>query len=137
MALVRFGVSIDQELLERFDRQVVQRGYANRSEAIRDLIRERLVQEEWRRGEEVVGVIILVYDHHVREIEAKITDIQHELYSHVLASMHVHLDHDRCLEVVAVRGEGERIAELAARLIGLRGVRHGRLTATTTGRELR
>ena len=137
MALVRFGVSIDQELLERFDRLVVQRGYTNRSEAIRDLIRERLVQEEWQRGEEVVGVIILVYDHHVREIEAKITDIQHELYSHVLASMHVHLDHDRCLEVVAVRGEGERIAELAARLIGLRGVRHGRLTATTTGRELR
>ncbi|RLE30978.1 nickel-responsive transcriptional regulator NikR [Candidatus Acetothermia bacterium] len=136
MGVVRFGVSIDEGLLARFDREVVRRGYANRSEAIRDLIRERLVQEEWRRGEEVVGVITLVYDHHVRDIEARLTGIQHEHHREVLSTLHVHLDHERCLEVVAVKGEGGRIAELAAKLIGLRGVRHGRLTATTTGRRL-
>ncbi len=136
MGVVRFGVSIDEGLLARFDREVVRRGYANRSEAIRDLIRERLVQEEWRRGEEVVGVITLVYDHHVRGIEARLTGIQHEHHREVLSTLHVHLDHERCLEVVAVKGEGGRIAELAAKLIGLRGVRHGRLTATTTGRRL-
>jgi len=136
MGVVRFGVSIDEGLLARFDREVVRRGYANRSEAIRDLIRERLVQEEWRRGEEVVGVITLVYDHRVRDIEARLTGIQHEHHREVLSTLHVHLDHERCLEVVAVKGEGGRIAELAAKLIGLRGVRHGRLTATTTGRRL-
>jgi len=136
MGVVRFGVSIDEGLLARFDREVVRRGYANRSEAIRDLIRERLVQEEWRRGEEVVGVITLVYDHHVRDIEARLTGIQHEHHREVLSTLHVHLNHERCLEVVAVKGEGGRIAELAAKLIGLRGVRHGRLTATTTGRRL-
>ncbi|HIE48436.1 TPA: nickel-responsive transcriptional regulator NikR [Candidatus Bipolaricaulota bacterium] len=137
MPLVRFGVSIEQELLARFDREVVARGYVNRSEAIRDLIRERLVQEEWRGGEEVVGVITLVYDHHVRGIEARLTEIQHQHHPQVLSTMHVHLDHDNCLEVVAVKGEGERIAELAAKLIGIKGVRHGRLTATTTGRRLK
>jgi len=137
MALVRFGVSIEEELLARFDREVVERGYANRSEAIRDLIRERLVQEEWRQGEEVVGVITLVYNHHVRGIEARLTDIQHQHHEEVLSTMHLHLDHDNCLEVVAVKGEGERIATLAAKLIGIKGVRHGRLTATTTGRHLK
>lgn len=137
MGLVRFGVSIDHELLSRFDREVVAGAYSSRSEAIRDLIRERLVQGEWRTGEEVVGVITLVYDHHVREIESKLTDIQHQHHREVLSTMHVHLDHDHCLEVVAVKGRGREIAELAARLIGLKGVRHGRLTATTTGRKLK
>jgi CopG family nickel-responsive transcriptional regulator len=136
MAIVRFGVSIDEELLSRFDEEIVRRGYANRSEAIRDLIRERLVREEWRAGQEVVGVITLVYDHHVRELESKITDIQHDHHSKVLSVMHIHLDHHNCLEIIAVKGEGAEIAELAARLIGLKGVRHGRLTATTTGKDL-
>jgi len=136
MGIVRFGVSIDEELLSRFDEEIVRRGYANRSEAIRDLIRERLVREEWRAGQEVVGVITLVYDHHVRELEAKITDIQHDHHGKVLSAMHIHLDHDNCLEIIAVKGEGAEIAELAAKLIGLKGVRHGRLTATTTGKDL-
>jgi CopG family nickel-responsive transcriptional regulator len=136
MGIVRFGVSIDEELLSRFDEEIVRRGYANRSEAIRDLIRERLVREEWRAGQEVVGVITLVYDHHVRELESKITDIQHDHHSKVLSAMHIHLDHDNCLEIIAVKGEGAEIAELAAKLIGLKGVRHGRLTATTTGKDL-
>ncbi|MCD6129319.1 nickel-responsive transcriptional regulator NikR [Candidatus Bipolaricaulota bacterium] len=136
MGIVRFGVSMDEELLARFDADIVRRGYANRSEAIRDLIRERLVREEWRAGEEVVGVITLVYDHHVRNLEARITDIQHDHYHKVISTMHIHLDRDNCLEIIAVRGKGAEIAELAAKLIGLKGVRHGRLTATTTGKAL-
>ncbi len=127
---------MDEELLARFDADIVRRGYANRSEAIRDLIRERLVREEWRAGEEVVGVITLVYDHHVRNLEARITDIQHDYYHKVISTMHIHLDRDNCLEIIAVRGKGAEIAELAAKLIGLKGVRHGRLTATTTGKAL-
>ena len=127
---------MDEELLARFDADIVRRGYANRSEAIRDLIRERLVREEWRAGEEVVGVITLVYDHHVRNLEARITDIQHDHYHKVISTMHIHLDRDNCLEIIAVRGKGAEIAELAAKLIGLKGVRHGRLTATTTGKAL-
>ncbi len=127
---------MDEELLARFDADIVRRGYANRSEAIRDLIRERLVREEWRAGEEVVGVITLVYDHHVRNLEARITDIQHDHHHRVISTMHIHLDRDNCLEIIAVRGKGAEIAELAAKLIGLKGVRHGRLTATTTGKAL-
>jgi len=127
---------MDEELLARFDADIVRQGYANRSEAIRDLIRERLVREEWRAGEEVVGVITLVYDHHVRNLEARITDIQHDHHHRVISTMHIHLDRDNCLEIIAVRGKGAEIAELAAKLIGLKGVRHGRLTATTTGKAL-
>jgi len=136
MGIVRFGVSMDEELLARFDVEVVRQGYANRSEAIRDLIRERLVREEWHAGEEVVGVITLVYDHHVRNLEARITDIQHGHHHRVISTMHIHLDHDNCLEIIAVKGKGAEIAELASKLIGLKGVRHGRLTATTTGKAL-
>ena len=127
---------MDEELLARFDADIVRRGYANRSEAIRDLIRERLVREEWRAGEEVVGVITLVYDHHVRNLEARITDIQHDHHHRVISTMQIHLDRDNCLEIIAVRGKGAEIAELASKLIGLKGVRHGRLTATTTGKAL-
>ncbi|HAF70472.1 MAG: Putative nickel-responsive regulator [Acetothermia bacterium 64_32] len=137
MGIVRFGVSMDEELLARFDELIVRQGYANRSEAIRDLVRERLVRQEWRAGEEVVGVITLVYDHHVRNLEERITDIQHEQFHKVISTMHIHLDHDHCLEVIAVKGKGAEIAELASKLIGLKGVRHGRLTATTTGKGLK
>lgn len=136
MGLVRFGVSLDEELLKRFDSEVVRRGYSSRSEAIRDLIRERLVQREWEEGEEVVGVITLVYDHRVREIEARLTDIQHGYHGMILSTMHIHLDHRNCLEIVAVRGKGSEVEDLAAKLIGLRGVRHGKLVATTTGRRI-
>ncbi|MGC9529532.1 MAG: nickel-responsive transcriptional regulator NikR [Candidatus Bipolaricaulaceae bacterium] len=133
MGTVRFGVSMDSALLARFDQQVVQGRYANRSEAIRDLVRGELVRRAWQSGEVVVGVIALVYDHHVRGLEARLTDLQHREHAHVLSSMHVHLDHDYCLEVIAVKGPGDRVSDLAATLIGLRGVRHGRLTATAAG----
>lgn len=135
--LVRFGVSMEEELLEKFDRGIVQKGYANRSEALRDLVRDALVQQEWQKDEQVVGVVTLLYDHHARNLESELTKIQHEHHEQILSTMHVHLDHDNCLEVVAVRGRGRQIEELATKLIGLKGVRHGKLTATSTGRGLR
>lgn len=135
--LVRFGVSMSEELLEKFDRIMVQKGYANRSEALRDLVREVLVQREWQSNEQVVGVVTLLYDHHVRNLEAALTEVQHEHHEQILSTMHIHLDHDNCLEIVAVRGKGRQIEEIATKLIGLKGVRHGKLTATSTGRSLR
>lgn len=135
--LVRFGVSVDEELLKKFDKLTVQRGYANRSEALRDLMRDALVQQQWQEDEEVVGVITLLYDHHARNLEAQLTDIQHDHHEQILSTMHIHLDHDNCLEIVAVRGTGRQIEALATRLIGMKGVRHGKLTATSTGHGLR
>lgn len=135
--LVRFGVAVDEELLKKFDKLTVARGYANRSEALRDLMRDALVQQQWQDDKEVVGVVTLLYDHHARNLESQLTDIQHEHHKQILSTMHIHLDHDHCLEIVAVRGTGRQIEELATRLIGMKGVRHGKLTATSTGRGLR
>jgi CopG family nickel-responsive transcriptional regulator len=135
--LVRFGVSMDGELLARFDELIAELGYANRSEALRDLVRDRLVQREWEAGEEVVGVIILLYDHHKRELADRLTDLQHEHHDLILSTMHIHLDEANCLEVLAVRGPGQEVQRLADRLIGLKGVKHGKLAATSTGQRLR
>ncbi len=135
--IVRFGVSMDEELLAQFDQLIQGLGYANRSEALRDLVRERLVQREWVEDQEVVGVIVLLYDHHKREFTTQLTGLQHDYHDLIAATMHIHLDGDNCLEILAVRGEGSRIQRLADRLIGLKGVKHGRLAATSTGRSLR
>lgn len=135
--LVRFGVSMDAELLARFDGLIAELGYANRSEALRDLVRDRLVQREWEAGEEVVGVVVLLYDHHKRELADRLTDLQHEHHDLILSTMHIHLDEANCLEVLAVRGPGNEVQRLADRLIGLKGVKHGKLAATSTGRRLR
>ncbi|MCR4404170.1 MAG: nickel-responsive transcriptional regulator NikR [Candidatus Acetothermia bacterium] len=135
--LVRFGVSMDEELLARFDELIAELGYANRSEALRDLVRDRLVQREWEAGEEVVGVVILLYDHHKRELADRLTDLQHEHHELILSTMHIHLDEANCLEVLAVRGPGNEVQRLADRLIGLKGVKHGKLAATSTGQRLR
>lgn len=134
--LVRFGVSVDEGLLKKFDKLTVARGYANRSEALRDLMRDALVQQQWQDDKEVVGVVTLLYDHHARNLEAQLTNIQHAHHEQILSTMHIHLDHDHCLEIVAVRGTGRQIEELATKLIGMKGVRHGKLTATSTGSGL-
>jgi CopG family transcriptional regulator, nickel-responsive regulator len=135
--IIRFGVSMDSLLLERFDKHIQERGYGNRSEAIRDLVRETLVREEWEGGDEVVGTITLVYDHHVRELSDKLTDIQHDHFNSVLSSLHIHLDHHNCLEVIVVRDAAAKVQKFADRLIGTRGVKHGKLSATTKGIKLR
>ena len=136
--LTRFGVSVEEDLLQKFDLLLSQEGYSNRSEAIRDLIRDALVRRRWTDEvrAEIAGVAILVYDHHRHELAQKVTDIQHEHYAEIVATMHVHLDHDNCLEVILLRGRADRIKSCAGSLISTRGVKHGQFVPTTTGAEL-
>jgi len=135
--LVRFGVSMDGRLLARFDQLIAEKGYANRSEAIRDLIRDELVEQSWEEDdEETVGTITLVYNHEVRDLSEKLIDFQHQVHGAVISSLHVHLDKHNCLEVLVVRGKGREIRKVADRLIGTRGVKHGKLVTTTTGRDV-
>ena len=134
---VRFGVAIDDDLLWKFDRVIDRKGYENRSEAIRDLVRNLLVEEEWAGGEEeTVGTITLVYDHHVHDLQDNLTDLQHSLHEAIVSTVHVHLDAHNCLEVLIVKGKSAEIKAAADRLIGTKGVKHGRLTMTTTGKDL-
>lgn len=135
--LVRFGVSLDRKLLGEFDRHIRRRRYTNRSEALRDLIRDNLVGEEWNENKETVGTITFVYDHHVRDLAGKLTDIQHDYHGQILSAMHVHLDHNHCLEVLVVKGKGAEIKKVADALVSVKGVKHGKLTMTTTGKTLR
>jgi CopG family nickel-responsive transcriptional regulator len=135
--LCRIGVAINDDLLEEFDKLIGKRGYTNRSEAFRDLIRNELVQEVWETSDAVVfGTVTLVYDHHVRMLTEKLTELQHQFHSSILSSMHVHLDHDNCLEVILVKGKAPVVQKLANALIATKGVKHGRFTATTSGGDL-
>ena len=134
--LVRFGISIDDDLLKRFDTQIEQKGYKNRSEAIRDLIRDNLVEEEWEEDKETVGTITLVYDHHTPDLSQKMTHIQHSFSGEIRSVLHIHMDHNNCLEVLVVQGQGHLVKSLADKLISLRGIKHGKLTMTTTGESL-
>ena len=134
--LVRFGVSINSELLGKFDELIESKGYAKRSEAIRDLIRDYLVEHEWEKDAETMGAVTVVYDHHVRELTESLTALQHEFHSSIISSMHVHVDEHNCLEVIVIRGKGSKVKEIADRLISTKGVKHGKLTMTTTGRGL-
>lgn len=136
--LSRIGVAIDSDLLKKFDRRIARRGYTNRSEAFRDLIRDDLVEQNWSSPESnVVGTVTLVYDHHVRQLNEKLTSIQHDFHHSILSTLHVHLDHDHCLEVIVVRGKSAEVRRVADSLISAKGVKHGRLTITTTGAELK
>ena len=129
--LVRFGVSMDKRLLSAIDAIVRRRGYANRSEAIRDLVRAEQVREAWEKGEgPVVGTLTLLYDHHVREVGERLVHLQHDHGSLVHSAMHVHLSHRMCLVVIVLRGRPREVQALADRLISARGVKHGRLVAT-------
>lgn len=135
--LSRIGVAIDSELLEKFDKLIAGRGYTNRSEAFRDLIREELIEQTWTLPESnVVGTVTLVYDHHVRLLSEKLTDLQHEAFHQILSTLHVHLDHDHCLKVLVVRGKAAAVKRVADALIATKGVKHGRLTITTSGAGL-
>jgi len=130
--LSRIGVAIPEKLLADFDRLIGKRGYANRSEAFRDLIRNELIGETVaQRGQEVVGTLTLVYDHHVRQLGERLTDIQHEHHHQIVSTLHVHLDHDNCLEVLVLRGRASEVQRIGDQLIAAKGVRHGKLTLTT------
>ena len=133
----RFGVSIDERLLDKFDALIDEKGYSNRSEAIRDLIRNALVEEEWVRGNQnTVGTVSLVYDHHTRDLSDKLTEHQHSHHNEIISALHVHLDAHHCLEVVVIKGKAKKIKKLAEELIGTKGVKHGKLMTSTTGKGL-
>jgi len=135
--ITRFGISMNASLLKRFDAFMKRHGYANRSEAVRGLVRDRLVQEEWKDdGRETVGTITLIYDHHQRDLSEKLISFQHEGHQIVISALHAHLDHHNCLEVLAVKGSASEIQRMADRLIGTRGVKHGKLVMTSTGKNL-
>ena len=135
--VTRFGVSLEESLLAQFDRVIARKGYTNRSEAIRDLIRNRLVREQWELGTgQVVGTLTLVYSHDVLELSDKLTDLQHAHYTSIVSTLHVHLDPHHCLEVLVLRGQAKALKAIADRLIGTRGVKHGTFSATAEGRVL-
>jgi len=131
----RFSISMEDGLLKKFDRNLKKHGYSNRSEAVRDLVRKTLIDEEWKAGEEVVGVITLVFDHHQRQLQDKLTEVQHDHHDLIISSTHVHLDHDNCLEVIIVKGEAATVRKLADQLKATRGVKSSELTSASTGRK--
>lgn len=133
----RFGVSMNERLLKQFDQCIQRKGYQSRSEAIRDIVRDYLVASEWESREgEVVGTVTIVYDHHTRELNRVLTDLQHRHHKSIVCTTHVHLDAHNCLEVIVVKGTSQAVRAIADRLIGTRGVKHGKLVCTTTGRTL-
>ena len=134
---IRFGVSLNSDLLEKFDDLCEEKSYPNRSEAIRDLIRGVLVERQQQLGEsEIAAVLTLVYDHHVSDLSQRLVEIQHDEHDVILTSVHVHLDHHNCLEVLILKGAGDAIKRLADKLVATKGVKHGKLTLTTTGQGL-
>jgi CopG family nickel-responsive transcriptional regulator len=135
-ALARFGVSLEKALLYKFDRYIRERNYSNRSEALRDMIRQELIKKEWLEGEYVAGAITLIYDHHRKDLLNRITDIQHDYQKMIISTQHVHLDHDNCLEIVAVRGNPGEVQKLADRLKAIKGVKHGTLSMSSTGKNI-
>jgi len=135
--ITRFGVSLDADLLAPFDALCARHGYDNRSEAIRDLIRKALVEESWEQGgEECAGTLSLVYEHHSSDLSRRLMALQHDDHDIVVAALHVHLDHDNCLEVLILKGAPSRVRSLADRLCAMRGVKHGVFSVTGTGKGL-
>jgi CopG family transcriptional regulator, nickel-responsive regulator len=136
-SLLRFGVSIEENLLKKFDSFISDNNYKNRSEALRDLIRIALVEEEWENAdEEVAGAIVLVYNHHKRELVDKLLDIQHDYNKYIISSQHIHLDHDNCLEIIVVKGSMKFIQEILSKLRSAKGVKHASLTKSTLGKNI-
>ena len=135
--LFRFGVSLDKALLDKFDRYIRERNYSNRSEAFRDLIRQELIKKEWQEDDDVAGAITLIYDHHRRDLLGKITDLQHDYQKVIISTQHIHLDHDNCLEIVAVRGQPREVTKLADMLKSIKGVKHCTLSMSSTGAAYR
>jgi len=133
----RFGVSIPDELLAKLDKLAKKKGYSNRSEVLRDLVRDRFVDEEWAGDNtEVVGTVTLAYNHHAHALSDKLADLQHSHFKNIISTTHIHLDAHNCLEVLVVRGKSRKVKEIANQLIATKGVKHGKLVMTSTGKEL-
>ena len=130
----RFSVSLPTQLVDAFDASIAEKGYATRSEAVRDLMRQHLVDEEWEgTGGPVIATVTIVYDHHTRELSNVLNSLQHDFHESIVCTTHVHVDAHHCLEVVVVRGSSQEVRAIADRLISTRGVKHGKLVCTTTG----
>ena len=134
--LIRTGISLESDLLNRFDRAISKKGYKNRSEAIRDLVRDYAVAEDVEENRVVVGTLTMVYDHHQPKLAEQLIEAQHHAHDMVMAATHVHLDHHNCLEVIIMRGRSSEVSHLADRILSLRGVKHGKLVLTTQGKDL-
>jgi len=132
----RFGISLEKALLDKFDQLIKEKNYANRSEAFRDLIRQELVGKEWQQGKEIAGAINLIYDHHKRELVNKLMDIQHNYQKLIISTQHIHLDHNNCLEIIAVKGTPKEAQKLADILKSVKGVKHGTLSMSSTGKAI-
>ncbi len=132
--LVRFGVSLDKELLEKFDRHIKGKKYPTRSKAIADLMRKEFVKHKWRTGKEIAGAIVFIYNHHKRNVVDKIIDIQHDFGNIVISTQHVHLSHDECLEIIVVKGKPKQVESLADSISSIKGVEHCTVAFTSTNR---
>ena len=135
-ALIRFGVSLERDLLDKFDRLIREQDYTNRSEAIRDLIRQELVKKQWQKGKQIAGAVVFVYNHHKRELLNKVTDIQHDFQKLIISTQHIHLDHHNCLEIIALRGNPREAQRLRDNVRSIKGVKHAALTMSSTGKEI-
>jgi CopG family nickel-responsive transcriptional regulator len=135
--LFRFGISIEKDLIDKFDKHISKENYSNRSEAFRDLIREKLIKTEWKSGDIVAGAITLVYDHHKRDLLNVLTDIQHDYHNLIISGQHIHLDHNNCLEIIVMKGKPGEINQLANKLKSAKGVKFGQLSMATTGKEIK
>jgi CopG family nickel-responsive transcriptional regulator len=135
-SLVRFGVSLPADLMKRFDALIKERNYTARSKAIGDLIRQELIKKQWEDDTETAGAITLIFDHHKRDLLNNVTDIQHDFQNLIISTQHVHLDHNNCLEIIAVRGIAGRIRRLADALKALKGVKHATLSMSSTGKDV-
>ena len=134
--LVRFGVSLEKSLLDKFDRLIRRENYPNRSEAFRDLIRQELVKEEWHENREIAGAVTIIYNHHKRDLLNVLTDIQHDFQNVIISNQHIHLDHDNCLELIAVRGKAKRVKKLADMIKSVKGVKYATLSMSSTGKGI-
>ena len=134
--IVRFGVSLEKALLDRFDHLIREKRYSSRSEALRDMIRQELVRKEWQENRDVAGAITFIFDHHQRDLLNKLTDIQHDFQKLIISTQHIHLDHDNCLEIVAVKGRAREVKRLSDMLTAVKGIRHGSLSMSSTGKEI-
>ena len=133
MPISRFGVSLEEDVLKALDSYVIENNFANRSQAIRHLVEENIVVKKWQCNNIVAGAVILLYDHHKSDISTKSNEIQHQYFDAVLSSQHFHLSHDNCLEIIAIKGEAARLTELSDKLIGMKGIMHGKLVMSKAG----
>ncbi len=134
--LTRFSISLEQDLLNKFDNLIKQEKYSNRSEAFRDLIRDKLVKSDWHKGKKVAGAITLIYDHHRRELIHKLMEIQHDFQELVVSTQHIHLDHHNCFEIIAVKGNARDVKKLSDSLKSVKGVKHAALSMSSTGKDI-